>query len=570
MATYVSWKSLTGAETSEEELQAALTTLSKTELIRACSQVNTLLRTWEGNIDLDVHAQLLRILFTPTYADELDRRARNSQKAEFVFHRQQLLYLTLKGAIHCAETAEGAGPGFQRTFAECCLKANDLLDYGLQEDVGEDRILNLMAGLMPASEYSAGRGYLRKVARTRVFLDDILQSPRIRDLPEYMDVPELFGRVVGISAREYTTLIIGTLAKYLALKPAEVERDADRFLVRQASFSALQMPAEKIALFLKDVSTDASNLGASAARISGKNDFTVLRDRPLLHIGQNGYFPMDIGFLADKLENGLFWRVHNEALSRKDERDQLHALWGMLFDEYVTRLFSGVCKEPANRFLSHPCFQNEGEACDGIILCGGSTAVIMEYKGSTLTASAKYSGSSELLSEQLEMKFVGTEERPKGVRQLARVINKLGDKRNPQKVEGLERVATVYPVLVARDDGLGAPFVNRFLGRRFATLYDRKQIRPKVTPLFVLTIDELEEISAYLTDVPMDEILESKYKADQSQLLPFSAIQNDRLAEVPLRQNESLVKRFEDVINEACLDLFGWPFERPDGGERSP
>jgi len=270
---------------------------------------------------------------------------------------------------------------------------------------------------------------------------------------------------------------------------------------------------------------------------------------------------MDVGFLADMVESGLFWKVRNEALKDSRKRDLLHTLWGTVFGEFVTRLLNDVCKEPANRFLPHPRFLNGGEACDGIIMCNEFSAVMLEYKGSMLTAQAKYSGSPELISAQLEMKFVGTEGRPKGVRQLANAINKFGDKKNPQEIEAVERVATIYPVLVARDEALGAPLVNRYLNRQFKTLYDRKRVRQTITPLFVLTIDELGEISGNLPDVPMDEILESKYKADTSQSFPFSAIQNERLGEAPPQQNASLVKRFEEVIDEACIDLFGRSFE---------
>jgi hypothetical protein len=100
-------------------------------------------------------------------------------------------------------------------------------------------------------------------------------------------------------------------------------------------------------------------------------------------------------------------------------------------------------------------------------------------------------------------------------------------------------------------------------------LYNRNTIRSTVTPLSVLAVDELEQISPYLVDTPFDLILESKYERDPSQSLPFSAVSNQLLASLPARANVSLEKKFERVIDEGCMDLFGTPYKRIEAQEVS-
>lgn len=122
-------------------------------------------------------------------------------------------------------------------------------------------------------------------------------------------------------------------------------------------------------------------------------------------------------------------------------------------------------------------------------------------------------------------------------------------------------LAVVYPLLIARDSCLASPFVNKYLNDIFKSLYNRKAIRPTVAPLFVLSIDEIEQISPYLLDTRLDQILEANYRGDRTQSFPFSAVPNELLRNMPARTNYFLERKFENVVDEACKDLFGRPLK---------
>lgn len=211
-----------------------------------------------------------------------------------------------------------------------------------------------------------------------------------------------------------------------------------------------------------------------------------------------------------------------------------------------------------NVYCPSPVYEARDEqVCDAIVVCA-SSALIMEFKGSTFTAKAKYSGDKDLLSSEIDSKLVKSGKQKKGVRQLANAIHRLFDKRNPEKVKGLDlsSVATVYPVLVTRD-GIGeAISINFLLNREFQKYVNKKQIRTRVTPLFSLSADEVEFISAYLREAQFSEILYARYRCDRALELPFHLVKNDEIGRMGDRRNPALkreFKQFADGIVQTLL-----------------
>ena len=94
-------------------------------------------------------------------------------------------------------------------------------------------------------------------------------------------------------------------------------------------------------------------------------------------------------------------------------------------------------------------------------------------------------------------------------------------------------------------------------------------IRPIVTPLFVLTIDELEQVAPHLPYVGFDQILKAKYKQDPKQTWPFSAVPNEVLKKEPRRVSEELEQKFTGIVDQACRDFFGKPYEEVESEQGS-
>jgi hypothetical protein len=551
-ATYVTWENFTLVPSTLQELRTQISEIPRLQLVNACAVISSLLQTWQGRIDLAQHKTLLYTFFSPTYASRLDNLAR-SREPRFVFHRQQLLFL-----IDEALTSSPDGPDlendFPRRFAEVCLRTNDLLPHGLALNPRMSEVERLLPELVTVNDYSVTYSLIRRAARTRIFLE-ILSSPEIKNRPEFIDVSTEFAEITGISIREYFNLILALLTKYLILKPADHKQGALRF--GRQYFHSAKIKNETVDRFLKDISGDFDELRQDSTKFKHLNDFTALRRKPILKIGDDSFLALDVTLLADKLDNGVFWRVHDSFTDNK-LRDKLHNLWGQVFHQYVKKMLESIAH--CGQFFSCPQFDGAAEACDGILKYG-SVAVVMEFKGSMLTAEAKYSGKPDLLIQSIETKFVGTEASPKGVRQLARTIIRWANKSDPQPIPGIDFPRKIFPVLIGRESALGSPLMNYYLDERLTSLFNRKLIRATVTPLFVLTIDELEQIVAHLDVVRFCDLLESKYSAEDSTKWPFSGVTNTILNQQAPKELQLLNNTADQIFDDVCMDLFGKSFK---------
>lgn len=374
--------------------------------------------------------------------------------------------------------------------------------------------------------------------------------------PDYLNLAQMFQKLTGLALAEYEELCWGTLSKCMDLNLTAFKANPSMFLLSVSSFHTTAMPREKVEMFLTEVSATAEEFHSNfGRRDTSLVDFTWFRDRPFLRQADTLY-PLDPGFVAEKIETGPFWRAFAHLPDDRSKK-RLHAFWGALFEEYLKWLFSGSVDGGLNVYYHSPRYVSDGnEVCDGIIKCG-SAALIMEYKGSTFTAEAKYGGDGDLLLKEIRKKLVLAEKKKKGVAQLASVVHRVFGREDPAKVEGIDlsSVKTVFPVLVTRDEIGGTMLVNCFLNKEFQRVLDKRSVRPhRVTPLFCLTADEVEYISAYLRTVRFSDILQERYDADNSLQTPLQFWELPSLA--GNLRNELLKREFEDFANSVAKALF--------------
>jgi hypothetical protein len=123
-----------------------------------------------------------------------------------------------------------------------------------------------------------------------------------------------------------------------------------------------------------------------------------------LEVEAENAIPMHVGFVQEKLESGLFWRIFN-SLKTAEERLSLFTDWGRLFEEYVSRILVQCCAASGENYSPFPKFSDNGdEAFDGVI-SSGKYWVVMEYKGGFLNSNAKYTEDEEEFIKDLEKKF---------------------------------------------------------------------------------------------------------------------------------------------------------------------
>ena len=118
-----------------------------------------------------------------------------------------------------------------------------------------------------------------------------------------------------------------------------------------------------------------------------------------------------------------------------------------------------------NTFFDH---KQEKEAFDGTIEYSDAV-VVMEYKGGMLNASAKYSGSRDLLIQEMDKKF-GRAQKDSGVRQLATQIEGVyhADESRRLRIRGLDlsKKRKVFPILIVNETNFEFSLANWHL-RKF-------------------------------------------------------------------------------------------------------
>lgn len=145
----------------------------------------------------------------------------------------------------------------------------------------------------------------------------------------------------------------------------------------------------------------------------GPNDFTAFRDKPLLR-SYSKLDLIDLWLLAEKFESGPFWLIHSN-LSDK-QRPDLHSFWGRLFERYIADLFQSSADGVLNRVYAAPVFENTNEELSDTVIVCDRALILIEAKGTTFTARAKYEGDYKLLRQELESKLVESKDRPQAVK----------------------------------------------------------------------------------------------------------------------------------------------------------
>jgi len=181
----------------------------------------------------------------------------------------------------------------------------------------------------------------------------------------------------------------------------------------------------------------------------------------------------------------------------------------------------------------------------------------MEDKGVTFTSAAKYGDNAGILKKEIELKLLGTPSDRKGLRQLADAI--ITDSELRRGIDGvdLSRVTKIFPLLVVRDDVALTPFFGEYLNFRFRKLIVGKKLLRKVTPLFIVTADELERIAGHLDCVRLCDILEARWRLEKNLRLPFSAIRNPKMKPANPGPPPIVREGFEILAANAERKLFG-------------
>jgi len=483
-------------------------------MLRLCALMNNLMYGLNADADESTHHQILAQLCGPQSL--LYPRLRPLLSTRWVLHRQQFLIVAKEALLHCSQGGKDPSPGddLLRVF----LMANDQShqSQGPMSDPQREQ-LRIISEFLPLMESSRFYPFVHKLVRPYLLLTHVCRET------DPFDLRLLFEQSTGVPLEVYFALVYArSVVKAQDFNFRNFVRHPESFGLSTRWFQTTTVPPNQLDAFLADVSGSVEELAGLAKHFDrGITDFTVFKERPMYRDGNN-FYPIDLSFLAEKCESGLFWRVHNHL--RPDERPQFHSYWGELFQRYVNWLLTNAVDQRRNRFTASPHYADRGgdEVCDGIVLCGNG-AVLLEYKGSTFTAQAKYDGDVDLLKEEIDRKLI----RPRGVGQLSRAATRLFGK-TPQQMKELNISFTprVFPLLVVRDDIGGALMLNAYLNEHFEATLHRKELSTSIAPLVCISADHLESVTGFLKTKRLTDIIEARYAADRELKSTFLLVRN--------------------------------------------
>jgi hypothetical protein len=522
-ATYFTFSEFNGGvRATPEQFRAELSRFNGPAVVYLCGVMNSVTLDWQGRPRAEAHEEFVRNTFAPQVAELINAAARDPLNPRGVYHRQQFLFVSKEALLHSQDQGgeDPLAPHLGGEFGRVLLMASDLLPKRITAAAPtRDQMINVLSEIIPIAEASGSYKAIHKIIRSRLMLDRFFPN-------DGAEIRQVFEKATGVPLNDYFALCFATLCRYFDLDLKKFQQDTGSFILSQNWFRTSPIAPSVIGCFLAEISATAQEFRVLLEKKRGPaNDFTMFRSKPIFGSGE-AHFLIDPLFLAEKIESGVFWRVH-QALPDAS-RLQLHQDWGLAFEKYVNWLIGESIDGSLNRLYPNPKFSDTGEeVCDAILVCGDS-ALFIESKGATFTAEAKYGTDSNLLRDEIEEKLVETKGRRKGVGQLALRIEEVFRKKNPRGVEALDtsRVGKVFPVLVTRDDIGAALVMNAYLASRFRELFRRKSVSVTVTPPFSLSAQDLEMICGYLQGASLADLLEERYRNDRGLLSTFWFVEN--------------------------------------------
>ena len=541
-----------GFSDSKEYLTGILQSFNFEPVLKTLAGINLLLQCSE---DFPTAESILQRNFCSRYL-----RAQIDLKGlagGLVFGRQSNLYL-LSESIRVSDpfsTLTPTGPSDARNaLARCYLIANKFLvteSPSLETDSEEQRRKKALIELIQNMEYviysSPNHRIRNSMVRTAEFLC-LLQK-----MPLKFDVNEIFSSTTGLTLQDYQYLIYGILTVCRSFSPDKILSGED-LLVDTKLSPTLTSLYEKL---LAQESISIGELKSKAKRYSGlNNEFRLWREYPLIKIDENKVLCIDIGFLLEKLQTGVFWTILKYLnKNEKSKGDNFIASWGEVFARYTSSILkNGIDAQTPSmeKYIISPKYvQKEETECTDIAVCGDDTLILLECKAAILRAETKFSGDFDKFYAELKEKIIiGSDtEGAKGVKQLCNAIKSLIhlDETKRQRVEEIDitKMKKIYPVLVLSDRIFSVTCMNWLLNSEFQDIMDGVNLmgHVKIMPLTVLTIEDIEFLEPYLSNRPFHVHLDEWI----AQFSPEKSICGFSAYLYPLIQRES---RGDSFMNE--------------------
>ncbi|HTA26253.1 MAG TPA: hypothetical protein VK809_00580, partial [Bacteroidia bacterium] len=236
-------------------------------------------------------------------------------------------------------------------------------------------------------------------------------------------------------------------------------------------------------------------------------DFTGLRKFPIYKGLNNQYLILDMPFLYDKLFKNVVF-TFKDHLKENNFTENFLSIKGKEFSEEI--LFYNVILRCFNKHTYHLYSGKmtepvcKGELCDYYIRSNNRIA-LMEFKDVLLDTSSKNDGTTKVLFQKMDLKFsINQNKSPKGVRQLAKAIEKLSNGISFDTLDSEDTI--IYPIICYTDSSFGFDGINRRYDKMFQDFLTSTSVSKKfiINPLVFINLDFFQHFEDFLYNETID------------------------------------------------------------------
>ena len=405
---------------------------------------------------------------------------------------------------------------------------------------------------------------------TSVVRNDTIFNHLLRQATGGEELRAAFESKTGITLEDYVDHVFGLLTYYTTLDLEELIPDLSVPTIGLPGFFA-EGSKEVAQRFWELEVTTVERLAArlrNQSLLPAKHDYIELRKKPILAVERENGIPIHLGFIQEKLESGLFWKILN-TLSGPEERAKLFTNWGHLFESYISGLLGSCFSKSRDAYHASPLFQENGEQAFDALIVSGSTCVAVEMKGGFLNAAAKYSEDEHAFLLDLNKKFGSG--KGAGLAQLARKIGLLfcPDRNRRRHLAGIDLtdIKTVIPVMIVQEFFASFEIILPNLMNSFGRLKRKERLDRGIFVGFpiILDVSEVEEIRPYLASgkVSFVDCLLRRLQFGSSATLSFGDFFREYRASAGVDHmvDEDTRLHFEQVMNRISQRFFKKPFD---------
>lgn len=556
-----------GYTESQEKLTQILSKFNYRDILITLGRINLLLQR-SKNFPSD--EEILKEAFCPdVWLATID--ASRELRGRFIFNRQSALRLLSE----CARVSDPDSTytldrvDARQDLAKCYLIANGLLDEsGSSSNTTSEEELSkeIIADSIPTIDYAINTSpeYRTKLlmVRSAEFLHRFSET---EEAHLGVDANQTFFQAIGLTLQDYQHLVFSIFAVYWNCSPQEIirqdpSRDGSLF------FAPSSVPdlAPLYENFLRRTCVSIDELKEKAKNFPiCKNEFRLWRQYPLVEVSENQVLCVDFSFLLEKLQSGVFWIIRDQLeKQRRGDGQKIIALWGDLFEDYAASIIKrGIDdQEPRmeNYIIAPKYDQGQEEECTDVIIHSDDTLILLECKAPLLRAKSKFSGDFDTLYAELKDKIIEGERpgKARGIKQLCHAIQSLfyPDETQKRSIEDIDisKIKKIYPVLVLSERMFSVPCMNWFLNLEFQRLKQELYLEENtnITPLVVLTIEDLESSEPYISKTSfhdhLDKWLKWRTEVRSNGKLPFSSFLFPSLSENPT-ENTFYDQKFNEI-----------------------